>query len=58
MRETCFSVTRGPMGPLAPLVFAAVVEAAGPALSFVIGGVAVIVVLVPMLALRSIRELE
>lgn len=46
------------MGPVAPVVFAGIVEAIGPAPSFVVGGVAAIVMLIPPLAIRSIRELE
>lgn len=46
------------MGPVAPLVFAAIVEEVGPAASFLIGGVSAILMLVPALALRSIRELD
>ena len=46
------------MGPVAPVVFAEIVVRVGPAASFVIGGAAAIALLVPALALRSIRELE
>ncbi|HEY6959995.1 MAG TPA: MFS transporter [Candidatus Limnocylindria bacterium] len=46
------------MGPVAPVVFVGVVDAVGPAASFVVGGVASIVLLLPPLAVRSIRELE
>lgn len=46
------------MGPVAPVVFVGIVDAVGPAGSFVVGGVASIVLLVPPLAVRSIRELE
>lgn len=46
------------MGPVAPVVFAGIVDAIGPAASFVLGGVASLVLLVPPLAVRSIRELD
>lgn len=46
------------MGPVAPVVFVGIVDAVGPAGSFVVGGIASIVLLVPPLAIRSIRELE
>jgi hypothetical protein len=46
------------MGPVAPVIFAGVVEGVGPATSFVIGGVATVVLLVPSLLVRSIREME
>ena len=46
------------MGPLAPIVFAAVVETYGPATAYLIGGVAVVALLLPSLAVRSIREME
>lgn len=46
------------MGPIAPVVFVGIVDAVGPAASFVVGGIASIVLLVPPLAVRSIRELE
>jgi MFS family permease len=46
------------MGPVAPVVFVGIVDAVGPAGSFVVGGIASIALLVPPLAVRSIRELE
>lgn len=46
------------LGPVAPVVFAEIVNVAGPSTSFVVGGVMAIVLLVPALAVRSIRELE
>lgn len=46
------------LGPIAPVVFAEIVNVAGPSTSFVIGGVMAIVLLVPALAVRSIRDLE
>ena len=46
------------LGPLAPVIFAAIVETYGPAESFLIGGVACLVLLIPPLFIRSIRDLE
>ena len=46
------------MGPIAPVVFAAIVESVGPASSFLIGGLASLALLLPALAVRSIREME
>ncbi len=46
------------MGPIAPIVFAAVVESFGPAPAFLIGGLASLALLLPALTVRSIREME
>ena len=46
------------MGPLAPLLFAGIVESVGPAASFLIGGIMALAVIAPALAVRSIREME
>lgn len=46
------------MGPIAPVVFAAIVESVGPAPSFLIGGLASLALLLPALSVRSIREME
>jgi MFS family permease len=46
------------MGPIAPVIFAAIVESVGPAPAFLVGGLASLALLVPALAVRSIRELE
>ncbi|TME32328.1 MAG: MFS transporter [Chloroflexi bacterium] len=44
--------------PLGPIVFAALVEAIGPANAFVVGGAVTAALCLPALAIRSIRDLE
>lgn len=46
------------LGPIGPVIFASIVTAVGPAASFVLGGVAALLLISTGFAVRSIRELE